>query len=52
MAEEEKGREEWEKNKRRREVIGRTWGRTGGGLGGTGGGLGEEDRRRSRVEGS
>lgn len=38
MAGEEKGREEWEKNKRRREVIGRTWGRTGGNWGRTGGG--------------
>lgn len=48
MAEEEKGREEWEKNKRRRKVVGRTGGGLGKGWGRTGG----EDRRRSRVEGS
>ena len=46
MAGEEKGREEWEKNKRRREVIGRTWGRTGGGLGEDWGELGEDWGRR------
>lgn len=52
MAEEEKEREEWEKNKRRREVVGRTGGGLGEGWGRTGGGHWGEDRRRSRVEGS